>query len=170
MSWQTEMVEYVRVLVYDLDTTQIYPDDRLQRMILIASRQVLVELDVSIAYVVDIGAMNITPDPTVDRDDPFINLACLKAACLIDRGEAAFAAKRGIAFKEGGSSVDLRGPAQWRMKLLAVSNCEAYAQTKLEYQAGQITTAGAAIMGPIRLYAYGNYDYLGYGQQPGIEY
>jgi hypothetical protein len=154
------MPEYLRVLVSDIPNEEDdhcqYSDKRLQRVILVAARQVLSILTFHHRYHVDIGGMCITPDPTADPhvDVAFVNLVCLKAACLIDRAEAAAASKQGIAVRDGASSVDLRGNLQGRLKLLdsPSGNCEGYAQAKLEYQAGLVDRAGQAIMGPVRTF------------------
>jgi hypothetical protein len=80
----------------------------------------------------------------------------MKAACIMDRGRAVQDAKKAIMFKEGQSSVDLRGITSARLKLLEKGGwCPAYAEAKLEYQSGQVRVAGAMVMSPFRLYATG---------------
>lgn len=160
MAWQTELVELLRVMVNDLADTPTYSDYRLQRVLVVAAFQVSTELDFSRDFVVDVTAQTITPDPTDgdDRNDAFTNLVCMKAACITDRGEAAAAAKQAIAVRDGTSAIDLRGNLQGKLKLLEKGWCAAYDDAKLEYQAGQVHTAGAAIIGPFRFWLNSTYQ------------
>jgi hypothetical protein len=167
MAWQTEMVEILRALVNDLPSTT-YTDLTLQRMLAVAALQVTQELAnrflLKYAGRPDPTAPNITPDPTdvnTGRDESFINLCCLKAACITDHGAAIVAARQGIMVKDGSSSIDLRGIAISKLKLLESGWCAVYEDTKLEFITGSSgNVAGAAIMTPFRLFADGSF----YGQ------
>lgn len=158
MAWPTEMTTVLRVMINDLDTPQTYTDQRLQQVLAVCAQIVTVEMNFSQPFQADVVAVSITPDPTDTvngtRDNSFINLVCLKAACLTDRGKASLAAGQAVNVKDGTSSVDLRGVAQARLALLQKGGwCGAYEDEKFAYLAGQVRTAGAAILSPFRIYA-----------------
>jgi hypothetical protein len=154
MAWQDEMIIILRTLVSDV-TAITYSDDTLATTLVVAGRYVSQELVFSQRYACDVVNQAITPDPSVaaSRDESFINLTCYKAACFIDRGSAIIAAQQAISVKDGSSSVDLRGILEGKLKLLDKGWCAVYDDAKLEYQAGQVRIAGAAVMGPFRVYA-----------------
>lgn len=164
MAWQDDMTEVLRVLVNDTEDTPTYSDDKLERVLVVASFQVLLQLKFSQDYKVNISNRTITPDPTATatKDESFVNLATLKAACIVDHGAAIIAAQRAIAVKDGGSSVDLRGVFQGKFALLEKGWCAVFDTEKFEYQAGLVRVAGAVILTPFRLYAYGGLGQDGY--------
>ena len=152
-TWQAEMTTLLRVLIDDIGSTQTYADKRLVHVLAVAAQLVATEFN----FKVDVQALTIEPSP-VDRDstrdENFINLVCIKAACLIDRGETRRSVGQGIAIRDGSSSIDLRGSMDGRLKLLEKGWCAVYEDTKLEYQASRNgTIAGAAIMTPFRVFA-----------------
>jgi len=164
MAWQDEMTIILRAMVNDLTSTT-YDDDTLQQVLAIAAFQVSNEMTFSQAFKGDAVNVGITPDPTIDlsakggvntRDESFMNLTCEKAACIIDRGAAATSAAQAIFVKDGSSAIDLREAAKAKMNLLMKGGwCAVYDQDKLEYKSGQVRIAGAAVMGPFRIYAQG---------------
>lgn len=155
--WQAEMITLLRVLVDDLASPQTYTDGRLTQVLAVAAQIVSTELNFANDFKVNIQALTIEPNPTdrsSTRDDNFINLVCIKAACLIERGETRKSVGQGIAIRDGSSSIDLRGSMDGRLKLLEKGWCAVYEDTKLEYQASRNgTIAGAAIMTPFRVFA-----------------
>lgn len=163
-SWKIEMGTVLRVLLNDLTTPYQYSDERLYQLITVAAQQVqAANLSFPLVYRVNIPQLIISPDPTdIDantRDDSFINLVTLKAACITSHGEARTAAKQGISIRDGSSAIDLTGPLQGRLKLIEIGYCEAYDQSKLEYQTARIgTIAGATILTPFRVFS-------GFGEQ-----
>ena len=157
MYWQAEFITLLRVLIDDLSSPQTYNDKRLTQVLAVAAQLVTNELNFPSKFRVDIQALTIEPSP-VDRestrDENFINLVSIKAACLIDRGETRKSVGQGIAIRDGSSSIDLRGSMDGRLKLLEKGWCAVYDDTKLEYQANRNgTIAGAAIMTPFRVFA-----------------
>lgn len=157
MSWKLELREILRVMVGDFDATK-YANATLERVLAVAAFTVAAEqLDFTQDYSVNVVTKTITPDPSAEatRDDSFINLVCMKAACIIDQGSAANAAAQAIAVKDGSSAVDLRGILQGKLALLDKSWCAHYEDAKFEHQLEQSRVAGAAVMTPFRLYAYG---------------
>ncbi len=160
MSWNTETVEILRVLINDLEETPEFTDERLERILIVAAKHVAQEMTFSQTFTVDVTNASITPDPTdsASKDDSLVNLSCLKAACIMDRGSAVTSAKNALIIREGFSSVDLSKAAQARLALLSKGYCAEYEEQKLLYQAGLVRTAGAAVMGPIRIAAMDLYN------------
>jgi len=163
-NWKIEMGTVLRVLLNDLTAPYQYSDERLYQLLTVASQQVqAANLSFPLIYKINIPSLTITPDPTDSdagtRDDSFINLVTLKAACITSHGEARTAAKQGISIRDGSSAIDLTGPLQGRLKLIEIGYCESYEQCKLEYQTARIgTIAGATILTPFRVFA-------GFGEQ-----
>ena len=151
MAWNTEMVRIVRTLVGDLSSTPTYDDARLEEAILVNAQLVQMDVDFPNSYTVDVDELLLTPDPTDrsggTRDDSFINLVCLKTACMITLSELRTAAGQSIAIKDGDSSIDLRGTLQGRVEVIKHSWCKEYENAKLEYVAGN-RVPGRAIVGP----------------------
>lgn len=168
MAWDDDSINILRVLISDFDpTTQVNTDDTLLSVLVVGAYQVLREVDTTTAYTVSISAQTITPDPTLGGDDSFINLFCMKSACIMDNGAAIVAANRAIAVKDGTSAVNLEGIFKGKLALLREGWCSAYKDAKLTFIREQsgisrtgVTVAGAVIMTPFRLFAR---DYYGYG-------
>lgn len=93
MSWQNELTIIVRTLINDLGTTPTYCDARLQQLIVVSAQYVQFDVNLDNKYAIDVVYPNITPDPTLldPKDDIFISLIGLKAACLVD--QSAFRSK-----------------------------------------------------------------------------
>lgn len=163
MAWDSTAPTILRALVDDLDeATQRFTEERLLQVLVVAAFMVDREVDFDTTYSINVEAQTITPDPEDDED--FLNLMCLKAACIIDNGSAVVAAGRALAVKDVGSSVDLRGIAQAKLELLKRGWCVAYREARQDFirlQEGVsrtgATTTGAAVIGPFRLYARGYY-------------
>jgi hypothetical protein len=82
-TWQNEMVRIVRHLVDDLDAAT-YSDSRLEETVLVSAQMVQLQVTFDKTYTVDVDELLLTPDPTAaTRDNAFINLVCLKTACII---------------------------------------------------------------------------------------
>lgn len=153
MSWTTEATEILRNTIDDADDTPVYSDERLHRLLLVAAFQVNLIADFVNDYTVDIETTTLDPDPTSedDRDDSFVNLMCLKAACILERGKAFRAAGNAGLVKEFSTTVDLQGVAKARAALLAKGGfCPTFQEELETYQLDRTYVAGAAIMGPFR--------------------
>ncbi len=161
MSWESDTVEILRVMVDDLEET-VYTDEKLHRIALVGAFQVLREADFAQGYTVDLAAGTLDPDPTLvaTREEALTNLMTLKAACILSRGGSSRAAAKAMMVREGATTVDLRGAADATLKLLDKGWCKAYQEALLEHRTGR-GTAGAMVMGPLRLYARG-YQYGAY--------
>lgn len=151
MAWQTELVRMIRHMVDDLGSSPTYSDDRLEELVILSAQKINGEIDLDRDYSIDLDELILSPDPTVSpKDNGFINLIVLKAACIIDQSEARKAAGQGIAITDNRSSIDLRGRAGTRLALLKEGWCKSYAQAKFEYQAGMGAMAGHAVLSPFR--------------------
>jgi len=86
MAWENELTTIVRTLVNDLDEPYDFTDARIQQVLSVAGKYVQFDVNLDHSYTVDVINSSISPDPTIDNDDIFISLVCLKAACIIDQG------------------------------------------------------------------------------------
>ena len=156
-TWEYEMVPMLRVMINDYDQPVMYSDSRLIQTLLLGAQFVEQELDFVQNFVVDQINQTITPDPTDRsnnfRDDSFINLTCMKAAAIIERGEARAAAGKAISAREGASSINLEGIARYKAKLIDINWNKAYDDAKYQYSLSRTHIAGAAIMSPFRVWA-----------------
>lgn len=147
MSWQTEMVTILRSIIGDLTTPQEFTDASLQQLVVSSGQLMLFEVDFPKTYTFDHSTPDITPDPTDPaRDDAFINLTVLKAACLLGLGQWRLKARQGLVVKDDVSAFDGRG-ASTDTKEWAKGLCEAYEHAKIEYRLGN-AKPGRAIVGP----------------------
>lgn len=171
--WETELVTLLRLIIDDMDPTAYrYTDERLGVVVINAALLVLMDVDFDNKYVIDLDAGTIVPDPanraTNTRDDVFLNLAVLRAACFVDTSETRLASKQAIDIQDGSSRISLKGTLEGRLKLLEIGPCAAYKVARDEYRAGNRYTAGEAILGPYRYYsAHGYGGYPSYGTNAG---
>lgn len=169
MAWQDEMVPMLRSIINDPAGTGVYTDERLEETLITASRLVTMELSFPKVYLANQATLTITPDPTVgdDRDENFINLATVRAACVVAQGSALKAAAQSLLVKDGASTVDLREQYKAFIALLGKGWCAVYDTMKEQYVTGQSgLTTGAAIMTPFRMFAGGDDGlfYTGYNR------
>lgn len=155
MSWQGEMTTIVRYLISDVDPANYsYSNERLETSILVAAQIVLVELDFENTYTIDVEQCYLSPDPTdpttglstVNKDDAFINLTSLKAACLIMGSEMKTQALNAVRVSDGPSSIDYTAVAA-NIKYLYEYSCKTYEEYKFNYAAGN-NAVGKAILSP----------------------
>lgn len=160
MAWDTELTRILRYMVNDIDpTNQIYDDGRLSELLLVAAQLVNQEVSFDTTYTIDVEQLCLAPDPTVAnaRDDSFINLVCLKAACVLDMAETRTATSQALGIRDGSSSIDLKGSAEARLKFLDKGWCKAYTEAREEYTTSGRIIAGALISGPTKLFSRGTY-------------
>lgn len=149
MSWQGQMGTIVRHLVNDLDSSSYkYSDDRIETSILVASQLMIMNVDFNNTYDINVESCRLSPDPTdsTTKDNAFISLSCLRAACIIIGSEIRSESGNAISIKDGPSAIDLRGVTQ-TLTVLYKDLCEKYENLLLEYRAGS-SVAGHAILGP----------------------
>ncbi len=160
-TWQEESVTLVRAFVDDIDATR-YTDERLETLVAVAAFQVRLEVDLPAEYEVDVANATIDPDPSDEdtRDENFVNLISLKAACIIDRGAASRVSGQAIRIKDGTSEIDLRAVPAAKLALLKQGGwCPVYEDAKDSYITGQAGgVVGAAVVSPFRVF-------VGYGYQ-----
>jgi hypothetical protein len=140
-AWMPEMVRIVRHLINDLADSPTYADIRLGELILVAAQQVIAELTFDQTYSVNVDSLSLSPDPTAGtRDDDFIHLTCLKAACILDLGAArARAGMAGINVKDSMGSISTNVGLMDGFKLLfAQGACAMYTEAKKQYQFGSM--------------------------------
>jgi hypothetical protein len=157
MSFNTELTLILRHIIDDTDSTAYkYADSRLQELLHIAALLVKTEVSLGIDYTIDIDAPSITPDPTdtETRNDGYINLTVMKAACLLGTSESSTAAGQSIDIKDGQSSVGLKGIGA--AKLNSAKNlCQIYADAKKSFVLGS-NIPGHAIVSPFHTWYFHN--------------
>ncbi len=146
MSWQTEMTPIVRALIDDMDSAT-YTDSRLQDYIVVAAKLVTAQITFDNSYTVDVVAESISPDPDTLDDNFFINLVCLRTACMIVTGEYKTQAGKGISFKDAQTSIDTRAAVDGK-KALMTQICNLYEQERLQYMNG-VRVAGRLVANAI---------------------
>tara|TARA_R110000824_G_scaffold211640_5_gene397564 strand:+ start:4678 stop:5175 length:498 start_codon:yes stop_codon:yes gene_type:complete len=152
MAWTSDMVTVLRYIIDDVDSPQTYTDSRLQTVIVTAAQLTKEDITFSKTYTLDLTNITISPDPTAaTRDDGFINLVSLKAACLLAGAEFKTEAAKGINIRDGSSAIDTRGVSEsrkdWRNHI-----CNQYDQAERDYKMGN-SKVGEAIVGPYRSFA-----------------
>ena len=143
--WQTVMVGVLRELLKDSEEPYTYSDTALEKLLLSSARLVQFDTTFSTSYAVDTEGLDITPDPS--GDNPFVVLTCLRAACVLGKGEAAKSAGQAIAVRDGSSSIDLRGNLTGRLELMK-SACEEYRNAKNAHALGRSVSVGQAVLTP----------------------
>ena len=149
MSWQGQMSTVVRYLVDDIDATKYkYSPKRIETTVLVAAQLVMMQADFNNTSTVNVETCLLSPDPSDagTRDDAFMNLACIKTACIIVGSEIRSESANAIAIKDGPSSIDLRGVTS-TLTVLYKDLCDKYDKLLLDYRAGN-SIAGQAILGP----------------------
>lgn len=149
--WQTEMCTIVRHLVNDTESVT-YPDERIEMTVLVAAQLISTEVDFEQTYTINVDAYQISPDPTTAdaKDDGFINLVCLKAACIIAASEYKAYSLGAIRVSDGPSSIDMSSIAG-NLRLLSEGLCNKYENAKLNFATAN-NNVGQAVLSP-----YGSY-------------
>jgi len=127
MSWQIEIPIIVRTLINDLGDQPVYSDERIQQVIAVAAKYVQFDVVLEHQYSIDVTNPNISPDPTTDRDEIFISLVSLKAACIIDQSTfRTKAAMEGIRAALGPASLTVVGQSSAWKTILEQGPCALY--------------------------------------------
>jgi hypothetical protein len=108
----------------------------------------IMNVDFNNTYDINVETCLLSPDPTsaATKDNPFITLSSLRAACIIIGSEIRSESGNAISIKDGPSAIDLRGVTQ-TLTVLYKDLCQKYENLLLEYRAGN-SVAGHAILGP----------------------
>lgn len=148
MSWQTEIIPLVRVLVNDIADPPQYSDERLIQIILVASKYVQFDTNLDREYEIDLANQTISPDPAADKDDIFISIVGLKTACIIDQSTyRSKAALEGIRAALGPAQLSTAGHLSGFKEIIAHGPCALYDQLT-EHWDVQNATAIAAVLSP----------------------
>lgn len=146
MPWQTEIPIIVRTLINDLEDQPVYSDERLHQVIAVAARYVQFDVVLDHEYAIDVANVSITPDPTIDRDETFISIVSLKAACIIDQSALRTrAATEGIRTALGPALLSVNGNLEGFKLILQMGPCAAYDELVSHWDVAQATTARAIL-------------------------
>jgi len=144
MSWLTQAISMLRVLINDLETVPTYSDSRLTTLLMTSS--LLVQQDLGFTYTIDYTAETITPDPINDLN--FMTFMIIKAACQADFSTyRTKALLDGITAKLGPASLSTDGTLKGFKDLLAIGPCQTYENMKRDYVFGSGNLA-MAILSP----------------------
>ena len=149
MSWQGQMSTILRYLIDDVDSSKYkFSDNRIETTLLVAAQLVNIDVDFNNTYTINVETCKLSPDPTesATREDAFINLVCLKAACVMVGSQVRSEAANSISIKDGPSAIVLRGVSS-TLTVLYKDLCEKYDKLLLDYQAGN-SIGGQSILGP----------------------
>jgi hypothetical protein len=149
MSWQGQMSTIVRHLISDVDSSAYtFSAQRIETTLVVAAQLMTMNVDFANDYTINVEAITLAPDPTDTdtKDNPFITLTCLRAACIIIGSEIRKESGNAISIKDGPSAIDLRGVTQ-TLIVLYKDLCEKYEHSLLEYRAGN-GIVGQSILGP----------------------
>ena len=165
MAWETEMVTILRHLIDDYvadndESSATYKSTRLEEAILVSAQLAQTEgVNFGNTYTVDADACTLSPDPTTGtKDNAFINLVSIKAACIILNSEYRTSANQGVKIVDGPSTIDLTGRTTG-LKDLSQRMCERYEDAKAEYNMNGVL--GQAVLTPYNTNSatpyYGNF-------------
>jgi hypothetical protein len=151
MGWSSELILITRHLIGEL-CGDVYSDDRIEETIVVAAQLMIAETSFQVDYSIDVDNVTMTPDPTANpRDDIFIGLVTLKAACILMRGAMRDAAAReGVRVRDKMGEIEIRGRFA-AIQGIAKSYCDAYQRAKLEYSLNNINGIRAifnVVIGP----------------------
>ena len=141
MAWDTTMVSMMRTLIQDFDSTY-FTYSRLKEILVVAAQYVITEVDLSVTYTINIVTPSISPDPTTASpvDNAFVNLAVMKAACLIDRGSLRSAALlSGLEARCGPAMMKTLQRMDGFNTLIIQGYCATYEELKQQYRFGNIS-------------------------------
>ena len=148
MSWQVELPIIVRTLINDIEPNPIYSDDRLIQVITVAAKYVQFDVVLDHKYLVDVINSTITPDPTLDRDEIFISLVALKAACIFDQSSLRTkSATEGIRAALGPAQISVSGGLEGLRMILEQGPCATYDELTSHWDVRE-ASAAKAILSP----------------------
>lgn len=149
MSWDTEIITTVRVLINDIVSPYTYSDDRLKQVVTVAAKFVKNDLSfISTDYSINIIDNTISPDPTAAQslDEVFVNCVSLKASCIVDQSTfRTKAASEGIKATLGPASLDIRNNLQGFKILLDEGPCALYNKFVNDYEIANATNIRAIL-------------------------
>ena len=165
MSWQGQMGTMLRYLINDTDPEKYqFSDHRIETTLLVAAQLTSMDASFPNSYQINVESCLLSPDPTdaETKDNNFINLVVLRAACVMLGSEIRSEASNAISIKDGPSAIDLRGVAG-TLSTLYMDICGKYEKLKDLYKKGVAVDYGQAVLGP---YSPGS-DYVSRGYTVG---
>lgn len=129
MSWNLELPIIVRTLINDWADNPTYSDERIIQVLTVAAKYVQFDVVLDHQYEVDVLNNTISPDPTVvnERDEIFISLVSLKAACIIDQSTfRTKAAMEGLRASLGPAAFAVGGSLAGWKEILEKGPCALY--------------------------------------------
>lgn len=148
MSWETDLVLMVRVLISDVVEPQTYTDTYIKRVLITAGIIVDADIPFGTAYAYDISLLTIAPDPVGLNDSAFMSLVPLKTACILTVGEFRSALGQGIKVRDGDSAIDTSVSFKGYRDILELGPCKSY--EKLRWALLASGGIGKAVLGPHR--------------------
>lgn len=148
MAWQDDLTIIVRTLVNDLDTPYEFSDERIQQVLVVAAKFVQFDVNLDYLYTIDVVNSSIMPDPVANKDDIFVSLMALKAACIVDQG--AFrtkAALEGIKTSLGSANLSISGATQGFKDIISHGACALYDELTAHWDVKN-ASAIAAVLSP----------------------
>jgi hypothetical protein len=148
MSWQVEIPIIVRTLINDWSDPPQFSEDRLLQVISVAAKYVQFDVSLDYEYTISAADTSITPDPTTNKDDIFISLISLKAACIIDQSSLRTkAALEGIKTVLGPASLTVQGNLDGWKTIVEKGPCATYDELTSHWNV-QNASAVKAILSP----------------------
>jgi hypothetical protein len=146
MAWQDQITVIVRTLVNDLDSPYEFSDQRLQQVIAVAAKFVQFDVNLDYPYTIDVVNSSIIPDPIDNKDDIFISLAALKAACIIDQGSLRTqAAMEGIKTSLGSANLSISGSLEGFKAIIDKGACALYDELTSHWDVKNATAIQAVL-------------------------
>lgn len=145
-AWKTDMAKLLRVLIWDLAEPVKYTDARLEDVLIVAAYQTLQDIPLDVFYSVNLGKVEISPDPSIAPDTAFMNFTTLRAACLVDQGNLrAEAFKEGIRVVLGPTQLSVANHLTGFKTLLELGPCHAYQELRKQYLFGDRVSVRAVL-------------------------
>ena len=158
-TWQNTSLIMLRTMLNDAGCDAVrYPPQRLSDLLITAAYFLPLDINFSTAFVVDVEARTITPNPIDQTDgDEFINFMVLRAACLADEGNFRTAAlAQGVSARLGPASLQTSKYGQYLHMLLKEGPCRTYERLveiyNVSYEGSKVIRA---VLSP---FAANNYD------------
>lgn len=146
MSWKIELPLIVRTLINDLSDNPSYTDERLLQVLTVAAKYVQFDVTLDNLYTIDVVNLDMTPDPSINNDDIFISLVCLKASCIIDQSAVRTkAALEGIRASLGPASLSVGGSLAGLKMILDNGPCAAYDELSSHWDVKEATAIRAVL-------------------------
>jgi hypothetical protein len=158
-TWDCELTLILRGLINDLVVPYTYNDSKLQTLLVISAQLINQDFDFDTTYTINVEQQTISPDPISDRDDIFINLTCLKAACLVLAAEVKESTSQAFKVVDGPSQIDFSNGYRAKQDLYKMF-LDDYAQAKIEYKIGNLNNI-KAILTPYTVERISGHIYFG---------